>query len=145
MTEVTMKSMFRLTMAMMLLSLGTACEAITGPGPIIDQFSWEGVENPDQIQEGVDIAGFSRNVNFLGQMKTPTLCYAISSSLDVDGSTLTINVEAKSSGSSNCAQTPGGFRYTGVVRNLDHGTYTVRIIQTVAGQTPQEFSEEVTL
>lgn len=140
-----MKLLLRLVMAIGFLTWGAACDVLTGPGPRIDQFTWEGVDNPDDIQEGVDIAGFSRDVNFLGQLKTPTLCYSISSSLHVDGSTLIVNVDANSSKSTNCTQAPGGFRYTGVIRNLDHGTYTVRIIQRVEGQAPQEFSEEVKL
>jgi hypothetical protein len=140
-----MRLLLRSMTAIAFLTWGAACDVLTGPGPRIDQFTWEGVENPDEIQEGVDIAGFSRDVNFLGQLKTPTLCYTISSSLDVDGSTLTVNVEANSTQSTNCSQNPGGFRYTGVIRNLDHGTYTVRIVQRVEGQAPQEFSEEVKL
>jgi len=140
-----MKSMVRLMFATLVFTNVSGCDAITGPRPLIDQFTYEGVANPADIEEGVDIAGFSRAVNFLGQMKTPTLCYSLSSSLDVDGSTLTLNVDANPSGATNCAQTPGGFRYTGVIQNLDRGTYTVRITQRVAGQTPQEFSEEVKL
>ena len=126
-------------------SLIVAAGCFTEPGPIIDEFTWEGVDNQADITEGVTIAALFRDVSFLGQVKTPTLCYGVSSGLDVEGTTITINIDITSSGSGTCAQQVGGVRYTGVVRNLSKGTYTVHIIQNTSGVGKQEFTQDVTL
>ena len=115
------------------------------PKAIIDEFTWESVENQNDITEGVTIAAFFRDISFLGQVKTPTLCYGVSSSLEADGSNLTLTIDITPSGSSTCSQQPGGVRYTGVVRNLSSGTYHVRIIQKVSGVGTTEFNETVEL
>ena len=131
------------------VALAASLVAVTGcftePGPLLDEFTWEGVTNQAEITEGVTIAALFRDISFLGQAKTPTLCYGVAANLSVDGTTVTLNVDITSSGSGTCAQTPGGVRYTGVVRNLAKGTYTVHIIQKTTGVGVQEFTQEVTL
>src|SRR5687768_9105054 len=80
-----MKSMMRM-IAVTFLSLVAGC-GVTDPKPLIDEFTWEAVENPNDVVEGVDIAGFFRDISFLGQVKTPTLCYSVKSSLQTSGNT----------------------------------------------------------
>jgi hypothetical protein len=138
----TMNLLKRAALAAMLV---TMAGCITEPKPLIDQFTWESVDNQTDITEGVTIAAFFSDISFLGQVKTPTQCFHPMSSLAVDGSTLTVNIEITNSGSSNCNQQPGGVRYTGVVRNLATGTYTVKIIQNVSGVGTAEFTKEVKL
>lgn len=132
-------------MAALLVMIGAGGCGLTEPGPIIDQFTWEGVERQEDVTEGVTIAAFFGDISFLGQFKTPTLCYHIGSKLETNGNTLTIRVDAVAANQGTCGQTAGGFRYTGVVRNLSTGTYTVKIIQTVAGVGTTEFVQEVKL
>ena len=139
-----MKSVLRLTAAMAFLTFSAGC-GITDPKPLIDEFTWEAVDDGGSIAEGVDMAGFFRDISFLGQVRTPTLCYSVASSLETSGNTLTVRIALNPTGSSTCAQTTGGFRYQGVIRNLERGTYTVRIIQTVKDQPPQEFTEDITV
>jgi hypothetical protein len=127
------------------LFASAGCGILTEPKPLIDQFTWESVDNQSDITEGVSIAGIFGDISFLGQVKTPTLCYSVTPKLDVDGSNITVRVDVLSSGSGTCAQQAGGVRYGGSVLNLGRGTYTVRIIQTVSGVGTQEFTEEVKL
>jgi hypothetical protein len=138
-----MKSVFRRATIAALAFMVAGC--FTEPKPLIDEFTWESVENQTDITEGVTVAAFFRDISFLGQVKTPTVCYSATSKLTVDGSNLTVNVDITPSGSTTCAQTPGGVRYTGVIRNLSSGTYHVRIVQNVSGVGTTEFNETVEL
>jgi len=138
-----MKNAFRRTALAALAFAVAGC--VTEPKPLLDEFTWESVESQSDITEGVSIAAFFRDISFLGQVKTPTLCYSVTSRLAVDGGTLTLNIDITSSGSGTCTQQAGGVRYTGVVRNLPSGTYTVHIIQNVGGVGTTEFNETVKL
>ena len=138
-----MKSLGRRAAIAALAFIVVGC--FTEPEPLIDEFTWESVENQNDLTEGVTIAAFFRDLSFLGQVKTPTLCYGVASRLSVDGSNITLNIDITPSGSTNCSQQPGGVRYTGVVRNLSGGTYNVRIIQNVTGVGTTEFNETVVL
>lgn len=138
-----MKNAMRAGLAALLLLAGPACGVLTEPGPIIDEFAWEAEENPANITEGVDIAGIFSSISFLGQVKTTNLCYSVASTLEVTGTDVTIRVTLTNSGSSNCNQTMGGFRYSGIVRNLPPGTYNVKIIQVVGTGAPVEFTKSI--
>ena len=138
-----MKNLLRLAV-LVALALPTA-GCLTDPKPLIDEFTWEMVENQNDITEGVTIAAFFRDISFLGQVKTPTLCYSATSRLTVSGNNITLNIDITSSGSGTCSQQAGGVRYTGVVRNLASGVYNVKIIQAVSGVGTTEFNETVTL
>jgi hypothetical protein len=135
----TLKTSWRILLGGMLLA--TASCGLTEPKPLLDEFTWEAVENTDEVQEGVDMAAFFGDVNFLGQFKTPTLCYNLGAKVDVDDSRIEIVVTAGTSNSTACAQTAGGFRYQGAVRNLKKGTYTVHIVHVITGLPNQEFTE----
>ena len=137
-----MKVMMRAFAAATLLLAGTGC---TESKPLLDEFSWELVQNQADVTEGLSIAGFFGDINFLAAVKTPNLCYAVASSLDSDGTALTIHVNMTPSGSGTCAQQAGGVRYSGVIRNLSSGTYTVHIIQNVSGVGITEYNETVKL
>lgn len=121
----------------------TGC--FTEPGPILDEFTWESVQNQSEITEGVTVAALFRDISFLGQAKTPTLCYGVTGDLVVEGTTINLTIDITSSGSGTCAQQAGGVRYSGAVRNLSKGTYTVHIIQNTGGVGKQEFTQEVKL
>jgi hypothetical protein len=122
-----------------------AAACFTEPKPLIDEFTWESVENQNDITEGVTIAAFFSDISFLGQVKTPTLCYSATSRLTTSGNDLTLNIDIVPSGSGTCTEQAGGVRYTGVVRNLSSGSYNVHIIQNVSGQGITEFNETVEL
>jgi hypothetical protein len=127
------------------LSMTAACGALTEPKPLIDEFTWEAVENPNDVMEGVTFAPFFTDISFLGQMKTPTLCYAIKSTLNASGNTLDLRVEASSTNSPNCAQSQGGYRYQGVVRNLSAGSFTMKVTHVVPGSPDQVFTKTIVL
>ena len=138
-----MKKLVRIGLAALLLIGGPGCDLLTEPGPLIDEFAWEAEENASNITEGVDIAGIFSDVTFLGQVKTTNLCYSIASKLEVNGTDVTVRVTLTNTGSSNCTQTMGGFRYSGIVRNLPSGTYNVKIVQVVGTGAPVEFTKSV--
>lgn len=114
------------------------------PKPLIDEFTWQSLDNQN-FTESVGVAALFRDISFLGQVKTPTLCYGATPRLQVDGTTVTVTIEFESSGSGTCAQQAGGVLYSGAVRNLNPGTYTVHIIQDVKGVGTSEFTDTVTL
>jgi hypothetical protein len=126
----------------LVLAIG-GCES-TAP-KTLEQFDWVAVEDQNSVTDGIDAQAFFGDVDFIGQFRTSSLCYNIIPSFSKSGSTLTLRVDAKSTNSANCNQTPGGFQYTGVLRHLDPGTYTFKIIHAVEGSTPQEFSVSVTI
>jgi hypothetical protein len=123
---------------------GGACDLVTDPPPLED-FNWVAVDNVDEIQEGIDAAVFFGEINLLGQVRTPSLCYSLSADFHRTGSDLTVEVTAKSTDSHNCSQEPGGFRYTAVLRHLGPGDYTLHVIHRVPGTDPQEYTEELTI
>jgi hypothetical protein len=131
-----------MVIATLLLTVG-GCES-TAPKTLED-FQWVSVQDQNSVTDGIDAQSFFGDVDFIGQFKTPSLCYNIAASFSKSGSTLTLRVDAKSTNSPNCNQTPGGFQYTGVLRHLDAGMYTFHVIHAVEGQTPQEFSVSLTI
>jgi hypothetical protein len=137
-----MRNVIRAGFAALLLFAAPGC-GLTEPGPIIDEFAWEAEENPGNITEGVDIAGIFSSISFLGQVKTTNLCYSVASTLEVDGTDVTIRVTLTNTGSSNCNQTMGGFRYSGIVRNLPSGTYNVKVVQVVGTGAAQEVTKSI--
>lgn len=124
----------------MMLALGTACAGVSDRNPLQD-FQWIAVDNPNDIHEGIDAAAFSGDIDLLGQIRTPTLCYNLNADFDRSGSDLTVHVTAKSTNSSNCNKTPGGFQYTALLRGLGSGSYTLHVIHTVAGGTETSYSK----
>src|SRR3954470_14610378 len=90
--------MTRVALAATLLFAAAGC-AFTEPKPLVDEFSWEVLQNQAEVTEGLSIAGFFGDISFLAEAKTPTLCYAVSSSLDSDGTALTLHVNVTPSGS----------------------------------------------
>lgn len=140
-----MKGVTRIVTAILVAVAASGCFLFTEPKPLIDAFTWEGIENQSEVTEGVTVAALFRDISFLGQVKTPTLCYSVGAKLEVNGTTLTVRVDLTSTGSGTCTQQAGGFRYSGSIQNLDPGTYTVRVIQKVTGQAEQEFTHTVKL
>ena len=137
-----MKRLFRRTVIVALAFAAAGC--FPDPKPLIDEFTWQSLDNQD-FTEGVSIAAFFRDISFLGQVKTPTLCFSATPTLSVSGSTVTVTVNLVSSGSGTCAQQAGGVLYSGAVRNLSRGTYTVHIISNVQGVGTTEVTETVVL
>jgi len=126
----------------MFLALGAAagCSSITDAHPLQD-FKWIAVDNPDDVHEGIDAAVFSGDIDLLGQIRTPSLCFNLTADYDRSGSDLTVHVTAKSTNSSNCTKTPGGFQYTALLRGLGRGSYTLHVIHTVSGGAETSYSK----
>jgi len=122
----------------------TMAGCFTDPKPLVDEFTFQSLDNQN-FTEGVSIAALFRDISFLGQVKTPNLCYAATVGLAVDGANVTLTVELNPTGSGTCNPQPGGVLYSGSVRNLRPGTYNVRIIQKVTGVGTTEYTETVKL
>lgn len=140
----TLKSIWRILIAGIVFATG-GCQGLTDPKPLLDQFSWNAIDNPDTVVEGADVAAFFGDISIGGQLKTPTLCYSLNSKMEIAAGTISITVTAAGSGSGACAQQQGGFFYTGVIRNLPRGTYTVNITHVVVGGTTRNYTETVKL
>lgn len=126
------------------LLVAMACNSITEPASL-ENFEWVAVDDPAQIQEGIDAAAFAGDIDLIGQLKTPTLCYTLASDFARNGSTLTMHVTARSTNSPNCTPTPGGYQYTAVLRRLGSGNYTLRVIHTVPGFAENEYTKALTI
>lgn len=120
------------------------CHILTEPSSLQD-FQWIAIEDPAQVTDGIDAAAFATDIDLLGQMKTPTLCYKLSADFSRAGSDLTLHIDAKPSDAQNCQKTPGGYNYTAALRGLGSGFYTLHVIHTVDGAGPMTFSDTATI
>jgi hypothetical protein len=64
---------------------------------------------------------------FAGQLNTPVPCYRLVGNLNDRGSVLTLEIRATRSSSSDCGTIVGRFIYSGTIRNLNPGTYSLRV------------------
>jgi hypothetical protein len=133
-----------------LLSLSVALVGLSGCGlstePVqLQDFQWLAVDNPNEVTEGMDAAAFQGDVALLGQLKTPTLCFRLTSALDVTPPTVVVRITAQQNDSPNCGKQPGGYQYTVAIRGLDDGDYTLRVIHSVPGSPDKEFSKSVSV
>jgi hypothetical protein len=122
----------------------SGCDITTEPVQL-QEFQWLAVDNPSDVVDGMDAAAFQGDVALLGQMKTPTLCFRLTSALDVVAPTVTVRITAVPSDSPNCGNQPGGYQYTAAIRGLDDGDYTVRVIHTVPGIADKQFTKSVSV
>ncbi len=128
---------------LVLLAL-SGCSDLTGPR-LLTTFEWGEVEEPDTIVEGISTTVALGDLFLVGQFRTPSHCYELDSDFQRDGTRLTVRVEARPTGSPNCDQSPGGFRYTASVTNLKFDTYELRVIHDVTGGSGGEYTKTVTI
>ena len=136
------RSRMLLPVALAALVASAGCHLVTEPSRLQD-FQWIAVENPSEVQEGIDAVAFAGDIDLLGQMKKPTLCFKLEADFDRNGSTLTVHVNARSSQSANCDQQAGGYRYTALLRGLGSGKYTLHVVHSVPGVADREFSKDL--
>lgn len=117
------------------------CAGITNPARL-EVFEWGEVEDPTQIDEGIDPAVGFGELFILGQVATPTRCYRLNATFDEDGSELTMRVRGEVS-NPNCDEADGGYRYTATIRNLEVGVYDLRVIHEVVGGDTKSFTDSV--
>ena len=129
------------TFWMFALIAASACHTLTEPNALQD-FQWMAVDNAAEITEGIDAAVFFGDISMLGQLKTPTLCFKPVADFTRDGSALTVRVTAQPTSGSTCPSTPGGFRYTALLRGLGSGSFTLHVIHAVNG-TEAEYTENL--
>lgn len=120
------------------------CSSLTEPQVLTD-FDWGEVEDPTTIEERVESQVVLGDLYVLGQFRTPTRCYSLDFDFGRSGSRLTLRLEAKSSDSPTCEQSQGGYRYTLVIRNLEFGTYELRVNHDITGAQGGQFTETVTI
>ena len=100
------------------------------------------------ITPSADVTSLSRNVIvFVGQLNTPRPCYRLTGDLDVDGSQVTLTVNARQNSAPNCESMVGRFIYEGEIRRLDSGTYQVRFrhVFDIPDSAVQEFNFSITV
>lgn len=134
---------FTVTAAFLLLAT-VGCDLNTGPSPS-NEFAWSVVENPAEARDAMDAAAFAGDVNILGQLTTPTLCYNLSSNFIRNGASLTLRVTAISSNAPNCDQSAGGLRYTAVFRNAGRGEHPLLVVHSVPGFPIREYTDTLTI
>ena len=130
---------FRVAVVYLVLS---GCSGLTDPRLITD-FEWGEVEEPETVVEGISTTVALGDLFILGQFNTPSHCYNLEADFQKDGTNLTVRVNARPTGSPNCDESMGGFRYTARVVNLKFDTYELRVIHDIAGGTGGEFTESV--
>jgi hypothetical protein len=136
----THRTLLSLSVALGLLGCGLSTEPVQ-----LQDFQWLAVDNPSTVIDGMDAAAFQGDVAVLGQLRTPTLCYRLTSSLTVAAPTVTVRIIAQQNDSPNCGNQPGGYQYTAAIRGLDDGDYTVRVIHSVPGSPDKEFTKAVSV
>lgn len=109
----------------------------------LEEFTWEPVNPPETVVEGIDVTTALGDVFILGQLNTPTPCYHLTADLSRSGAQLTLYIQASETNTSSCADGIGGFRYTAVIRNVEQGkTYQLEVTHDVGGQK-QTYTESV--
>ncbi|MGH7502432.1 MAG: hypothetical protein ACREL7_11815 [Longimicrobiales bacterium] len=126
------------------LVIGPGCDVVTGPDPLA-QFTWNEVDEGVSVADGIQSASVGGEIILLGGINTPTRCYSLSPDFQQDGQRLTLRVDAKTTNTPNCEQTPGGYTYTAVIRRLDNGTYQLTVIHAVTGGTTLQFADTVAI
>ncbi len=111
-------------------------------------FTYDESAHGTVITPAVDVSALSGNeIVFVGQLNTPRPCYRLEGDLDVDGSQVTLTINARQTQSQNCETIVGRFIYQGSIRRLDAGTYQVlfRHVFDNAAFPTQEFEFSVTV
>lgn len=113
------------------------CDAL-GPADILGQFEWS--ELPDTpVNEQVEATLFGVDVPFLGQLNTPTACYAIVPDVQDNGASLTLRIFVNGSDrSAGCEERSSSFRYQGLLRGVTRAT-ELRVLHIVEGVGTTEF------
>jgi hypothetical protein len=75
----------------------------------------------------------SGQIAIRGTMETPTPCHKLSGELQQQGQTLSVRVVAQADPNAMCIQSIGSIPYTGTLRDVAPGTYTVRVMHTYPG------------
>lgn len=117
------------------------CSEITAPR-LLTTFEWGEVPEPETLTEGISTAVALGDLFIVGEFPTATRCFEPTPDFDRDGDRVTLRVDATRTSAPNCAESPGGYRYTASITNLDHGTYTLRVIHAATDRT---FTESVTI
>jgi len=116
------------------------CSGLTEPRLETD-FDWGEVEEPETVVEGISTAVVLGDLFILGQFNTPSHCYNLDADFQRKSSKVTLRVKAEPTGSPNCDESMGGFRYTARVINLKFNTYELRVIHDITGGDGGEFTE----
>jgi hypothetical protein len=121
-----------------------ACDSVAGPEPL-DQFSWGELPQGQAVEDGIDVSVGLGDVFVLGELTTPTRCYALDADFSQSGDRLTLDVRATSTQTGACADNPGAYRYTAVLRGLAQRDYELHVVHAVTGGARREFTESVSL
>jgi hypothetical protein len=107
------------------LGLNMSCGVIE-PGT---ELSFDYVESAHGtvVTPSVDASSLSsREVVFVGQLNTPKPCYKLEGDVSVDGTQITLTVDARETSSATCEAIVGRFIYQGSIRRVGAGTYQLK-------------------
>jgi len=122
----------------------SGCSDLTGP-QLVTSFEWGEVEVPEDVVPGVATTVALGELFILGQFRTPTRCYVLDGECRQSGKNLTVQVTAETTGTANCDESLGGFRYTAVMSNLKFGTYELRVIHDIVNGAGVEYTRSLTI
>lgn len=131
-------------LALSVLAVTFACDSVAGPEPL-DEFSWGELPQGQAVEDGIDVSVGLGDVFVLGELNTPTRCYGLDADFSQSGDRLTLEVQATSRQSGACADNPGAYRYTAVLRGLAQRDYQLHVVHAVAGGERREFTSAVSL
>lgn len=120
------------------------CDFVTDANPLQD-FQWLAVDDSSAVQEGIDAVAFNGDIDLIGQLRTPSLCYSLNADFNRNGSNISVHVAATSTQSTTCSHTPGGFQYTALIRGLGSGDYTLRVTHSVAAGAETTYTKSLSI
>lgn len=127
----------------------SGCELVTDPNDDprgtrlpSDDFSARLVQSGDAPLPELLIRGGDGHVAVEGAFVTPVRCYTMEGWARVRGRTVELTITAERKGGV-CITVIGNFGYEATVRNLDPGTYTVRVTHALNGRRTEVAQEDV--
>jgi hypothetical protein len=116
-----------------LLLASAGCSTLLGPGRFSFSATKPGFSSPSEFARVTGVA--DAQIQFAGAISTPTPCYHVTGAGNVADREITITVSAASTlrAGQVCAQVVGSSSYTGVVRELESGSYRVVVTHAIPG------------
>lgn len=109
-----------------------SCSVTTSPE--LEEFEFTDLEQSQTIEESVDARAFAGEILFVGQFRTPHACFELRPALEKADGSVTLRIGAQSR-NDQCPTPVGAYRYSGVIRRLEPGSYDFHIVHVVPGQS----------
>lgn len=137
-----MRNARRAALAIAAVLTAGGCDAV-GPGETLGQFEWSELDD-GPVNEFSDFTVIGREIVLLGELNTPTPCYRLRADVAKTSSRITVRIDGTSTGSPNCGEETGSFRYSGLLRDVQ-GFDELRVIHDITGGETTEFVHDLTV